>query len=234
MNTSAISKKVLFLVLTLLSLSVFSQKTGLRIGDKAPELAFKSPEGKLIKLSDLKGKMVLIDFWASWCGPCRRENPNVVKAYNEYKDKNFKNGSKGFTIYGVSLDKNKASWQNAINRDKLVWPYHVSDLKQWRSKAAKIYNVRGIPTNYLIDGDGIIIAKSLRGAALDEKLQSLVKIERSPQAIEKDIKNTFTEYIESLEKVINSGIDTKSNAYKTAVKKLKEAKKLSKKVQKWN
>ena len=145
---------------------------GLRVGNKAPELKFKDPNGNDIALSSLKGKMVLIDFWASWCGPCRRENPNVVRVYEKYRESKFKNG-KGFTIYGVSLDVDKKRWQNAIIQDKLNWESHVSDLKGWSSEAGRIYSVRAIPTNVLIDGDGIIVGKNLRGAALDNALQQL-------------------------------------------------------------
>ena len=136
------------------------------IGQKAPELAFQNPEGKTVKLSDLKGKVVLIDFWASWCRPCRMENPNVVKAYNKYHEK-------GFEIYSVSLDKDKAAWMNAIKQDGLIWPNHVSDLLFWQSKAAQIYGVRSIPATYLIGKDGKIIAKNLRGPALEQALDQI-------------------------------------------------------------
>ena len=145
---------------------------GLKIGNKAPELNFKDPNGKDIALSSLKGKVVLIDFWASWCGPCRRENPNVVRVYEKYRDSKFKNG-KGFTIYGVSLDVDKKRWQNAIVQDKLNWESHVSDLKGWSSEAGRLYSVRAIPTNVLIDGDGIIVGKNLRGPALEDALVRL-------------------------------------------------------------
>lgn len=147
---------------------------GTEVGNKAPELKYKDPNGKEIALSSLKGKLVLIDFWASWCGPCRRENPYVVAAYKKYKDKKFV-GGKGFTVYSVSLDKNLESWKNAIQKDSLIWENHVSDLQYWNSEPAKIYGVMGIPMNWLIDGNGIIIAKNLRGKALEEKLESLLK-----------------------------------------------------------
>lgn len=145
--------------------------TGVEIGQKAPELNFKKPNGELISLSSLQGKMVLIDFWASWCRPCRYENPNIVNAYNNFKDKIFQDGD-GFTIYSVSLDQNKTSWENAIVSDKLSWNYHVSDLAGWRSRAAALYGVRGIPASFLIDGDGIIVAKGkmLRGQGLSNTL----------------------------------------------------------------
>ncbi len=144
------------------------------IGDAAPELSYKNPEGKEMKLSDLKGKLVLIDFWASWCKPCRIENPNVVKAYQKFNKQKFKNG-KGFEIYGVSLDKNAKAWAQAIEQDGLIWESHVSDLKGWQSEPAAMFGVRGIPANVLIDGDGIIIAKNLRGAQLESTLSKLVK-----------------------------------------------------------
>mgnify|MGYP001400698396 FL=1 len=141
----------------------------LKVGDKAPELAYDNPQGKKMKLSSLKGKLVLIDFWASWCGPCRRENPNLVNAYQKYTKKNFKHG-KGFEIYSLSLDKTNEAWVKAINQDQLFWEYHVSDLGGWQSAGSQKYGIRSIPSNVLIDGKGIIVAKNLKGQALHKFL----------------------------------------------------------------
>jgi thiol-disulfide isomerase/thioredoxin len=138
------------------------------IGAMAPELSFAGTDGKVLKLSALRGKVVLIDFWASWCGPCRRENPNVVAAYNKFKDK-------GFAIYSVSLDQDAGRWKGAIEQDGLIWPTHVSDLKGWQSEAARMYGVQAIPAQFLLDKDGKIIAKNLRGEDLEHKLAELLK-----------------------------------------------------------
>jgi thiol-disulfide isomerase/thioredoxin len=138
------------------------------VGEEAPDIKLADPSGKVIALSSLKGKIVLLDFWASWCGPCRKENPNVVRAYDKFKDK-------GFTVYSVSLDNNKDNWTQAILKDGLKWEAHVSDLKGWQSSAAQLYGVRGIPATFLLDKEGKVVATNLRGESLVNMLETLCK-----------------------------------------------------------
>ncbi|MCC9044185.1 AhpC/TSA family protein [Myroides sp. M-43] len=138
-----------------------------KIGDKAPDFSAKSPEGKEISLKESLGKLTIIDFWASWCGPCRQENPNVVALYAEYHDK-------GLNIIGVSLDKNKDKWVEAIAVDKLTWN-HISNLQGWEEPIAQSYEVRAIPATYLLDENGVVIAKNLRGKKLKAKVAELLK-----------------------------------------------------------
>jgi len=165
-------KLILFLALSVISFNLYSQD--LKIGDKAPDIIQNLITGEEFHLSELQGKMVLIDFWAGWCKPCRKENPNIVRIYREFKDENFKNGV-GFTVLSVSLDFKKESWEKAIKNDSLEWNYHVGDLKGWRNDVAKNYKVKSIPTSYLIDGDGIIIGINLKGDALKSKLKKQLK-----------------------------------------------------------
>jgi len=147
---------------------------GINVGNIAPDLKFNNPSGQQLDLYSNRGYYVLVDFWASWCGPCRGENPNVVATYKKYSAMKFK-GAKGFKIFSVSLDQNPVAWKAAIQQDGLIWPDHVSDLKGWGSDAAHLYDVESIPTNFLLDPNGVIIAHGLRGEALGSELSTLVK-----------------------------------------------------------
>jgi thiol-disulfide isomerase/thioredoxin len=148
----------------------------IKIGQKAPDLAYANPEGKKIKLSDInKGSYVLLDFWASWCGPCRHSNPGLVRMYNEYSKKKFGNAPKGFTVVSVSLDKSKEAWVNAIQQDHLNWPNHMSDLGYWNSAAAASYGIQSIPQAFLIDPAGKIVGKYQAAEEAEADLRRLAK-----------------------------------------------------------
>jgi peroxiredoxin len=151
----------------------FTSTNTTNLGDLAPDFELMSPDGKNVKLSSLKGKMVLIDFWASWCRPCRMENPNVVEAFGKYNEKKFK-GGKGFEVFSISLDRNKEAWIQAIEKDKLRWKSHVWDNE---GKVSTLYGVKYIPTAFLIDGNGKIVAKGeeIRGLGLHTTLDNLLK-----------------------------------------------------------
>lgn len=175
-----VKKKVLIIipVLAFVMLGAFifnsSVNTKLRVGDTAPNIVLPSVDGQTMALESLKGKYVLVDFWASWCGACRKENPNIVRAYNKYKDQKLK-GASGFTVFSVSLDNDGEIWKKAVKNDKMVWPYHVSALKKWSCPAAASYGVSALPSSFLLDPSGTVIASDLTGAMLESELEKLIE-----------------------------------------------------------
>ena len=168
-------KKAGFILALALSFASAAQaqweNTKIQVGQKAPELAYPTPEGKTLKLSELnKGRYVLIDFWASWCGPCRRANPRLVQLYKEYSEQEFKGAKKGFTILSVSLDAKKDAWVKAIAQDSLTWS-HISDLGSWNSKTAETYGVQFVPQAFLVGPDGKIVGKYMNAELAEADLK---------------------------------------------------------------
>ncbi len=152
------------------------ENTKIKTGQIAPELNYSNPKGKTYSLKEVnKGRYVLIDFWASWCGPCRRANPELVEVYEKYKGLKFKNAPKGFTVFSVSLDTNPEAWQKAIEKDNLLWEYHVSDLKKWHGEAATQYGIAFIPQAFLVGPDGKILGKYMNALEAVADLEQYVE-----------------------------------------------------------
>jgi len=164
---------ILSIALLLIVGTISAQSTGLEPGNKSPEIKLPTIKGDTVALSSLKGKLVLIDFWGTWCAPCVAEQAELARLYNKYKHSIFTNG-KGFEIYGVSLDAKKTNWENFITTNKINW-VQVSDLKFWRSPVAKTYNIEALPFNILMDGNGIIVAMNLHGADLERSIAKFLR-----------------------------------------------------------
>ena len=171
-----LTSTLFIIAICLTTASAQYQNDKIKAGDAAPELAFATPKGDTLKLSDIyQNRLVLIDFWASWCGPCRRANPRLVKMYREYKDLKYEGAKKGFTVLSVSLDQNKEKWVQAIAKDSLEWEYHMSDLGGWNAQPAKIYGVSYVPQAVLVGPDGKIIATYNFAEEAEAELKKRVK-----------------------------------------------------------
>ena len=166
MRTLILTVALLFAGSTFSTLS--AQSTGLEVGNRSPEIKLPTIKGDTVSLSSQKGKLVLIDFWGTWCAPCVEEQSELARLYKKYKQASFARW-RGFEIYGVSLDAKKPNWENFITKNKINW-IQVSDLKFWRSPVAKTYNIQGLPFNVLVDGNGVILAKNLHGKDLEKAI----------------------------------------------------------------
>jgi thiol-disulfide isomerase/thioredoxin len=176
MNKNIFSLLLIVCGLGFNSIKAQYSNTKIQVGQKAPELMLPNVKGDTINvLAAAKKQIILLDFWASWCGPCRMASPEVVRLQNTYAKKKFKNAKKGFTVVSISLDKDKANWQSAIAADKLTWPHHYSDLGFWGSQAAKLYGIGYIPQCFLIDADGTILGKYNHIAEAEKDLVKLLK-----------------------------------------------------------
>lgn len=171
------SVSIIFIFFFFLTTALFAQKKanleGIEVGTMAPEIELPTVDGENFKLSQLKGKVVLVNFWASWCAPCRKKAPELREVFNTYENTNFDNGEKGFEIVSVSLDRNEAGWKNSIKKDSIGDFLNVGDMKGWKSKAAETYNIKSIPSSVLLDGEGEIIAINLSSQDLSKKLKRL-------------------------------------------------------------
>ncbi len=170
---------ILAMALCIATATAQYQNDKIKVGQQAPELVFANPEGDTLKLSEIyPNRYVLIDFWASWCGPCRRANPRLVKMYREYKDLKYEGAKKGFTVLSVSLDQNKEKWVAAIAKDSLEWEYHMSDLGGWGAQPAKIYGVSYVPQAVLVGPDGNIVATYNFAEEAEAELKKRVKAKK--------------------------------------------------------
>ncbi|MDA3821138.1 MAG: TlpA disulfide reductase family protein [Bacteroidales bacterium] len=152
---------------------IMALPTGTTLGLRAPEIELPNVDGEKMYLSSLQGKVVLVDFWASWCNPCRNENPILIKVFKKYQNSSFEKGE-GFEIFSVSLDRDEKAWKEAIEADNLSWEYQLGDMQAAKSKPIQEYGIQMIPTNFLLDQNGVIIATNLRGEALGEKLEEML------------------------------------------------------------